>query len=61
MVARGKKHCSLSLTKAKSYEGEVNVVDDMFTRLWYMQLGNMSLGLRHDRRDSHAGQHEAIF
>ena len=38
VVARRKKHSSLYLTKAKSYGGEVNSVDDTFNQLWHLRL-----------------------
>ena len=42
VMARGKKHSSLYLTKAKRYGREVNAADDMSIQLWHMRLGHVS-------------------
>lgn len=42
IVSKGKKYSSLHLMEAKSYGGELNVVDDSSTKLWHMQLRHIS-------------------
>ncbi|KAJ0075678.1 hypothetical protein Patl1_35245 [Pistacia atlantica] len=41
-MARGKKLNSLYMTHAKSFNREVNSIEDSFTKLWYMRLGHLS-------------------